>query len=616
MAGDDEKRLEDDRRSDAEGRVDRDRKPNGERKHESAKKVDALVTLELKIVQFENKIALLESRLSAQESDGKRAGSKSARDRNAKAEEPRSRATSPAPSSPDISAPKPRVRVVVSRQDPDGERVDTDENSSIEAPPTKEHDNVATLWKYVWRSSGTLEVFDLNLCALLKRLLAHYPPFNHFLGSRVEIDSPYEPLIFNWDAIVAESELRDGDDGVLRARSDLRDLIVAIRKGSGDPKLDEYFRSRNDLRRENAITFDTLWTIFPPGTLVIGQVFLDEPQLFMVEDQHETWPRDNEFSRRSGTPTIWELDCFMYDYTGNTFQRQSVKLPFREFTGATPILQLPYRPLEALGDKEREEMMAKLLGRGQGFRDYCVARNDTRMYNYAGKAMIDHRGYRRQAASYDADDSDSDNDRRRRRRGKASVVQRQETLSISSTNVMVDYLSYFQHGPNVRQRWSVSKLGETSVSDDVWNCMCADCQDNEGRNRLKPQYDGMNGVDDRDLWEDLQFQLCAPRVLGYVLKDKAWAQFAVSKLTHMSQEEEKTVMSKLVLDGDDGGQSQKDLLLNLVKHHGMKDSSKYSLDDIVVDKGKGLVFLLYGAPGVGKTSTGGSNFGSCSDQRS
>ena len=78
--------------------------------------------------------------------------------------------------------------------------------------------------------------------------------------------------------------------------------------------------------------------------------------------------------------------------------------------------------------------------------------------------------------------------------------------------------------------------------------------------------------------------------------------------------EEQNVMSKLHLSGgtNDDGAEMKELLCGLVKNHGIegaKGAKKgYGITDIVPDKGKGLVILLYGNPGVGKTSTGMKRF--------
>jgi ATP-dependent Lon protease len=100
-------------------------------------------------------------------------------------------------------------------------------------------------------------------------------------------------------------------------------------------------------------------------------------------------------------------------------------------------------------------------------------------------------------------------------------------------------------------------------------------------------------------WDDLQLMLCAPRVLGYVLKDKQWAQLAVTKLSDVEKEDAKAVLNTLHLVGRENGISKKNLLMALVRNHG-----KVMVKDIVAGKGEGLVFLLYGEPGVGKTSTG------------
>ena len=57
-----------------------------------------------------------------------------------------------------------------------------------------------------------------------------------------------------------------------------------------------------------------------------------------------------------------------------------------------------------------------------------------------------------------------------------------------------------------------------------------------------------------------------------------------------------SIINSLVLPQD-----QKDFIQSLVKTHGLSDDT--SFDDVVRDKGKGLIGLLAGPPGVGKTLT-------------
>jgi len=57
-------------------------------------------------------------------------------------------------------------------------------------------------------------------------------------------------------------------------------------------------------------------------------------------------------------------------------------------------------------------------------------------------------------------------------------------------------------------------------------------------------------------------------------------------------------LNKLKLAGADSGLEIKELLMNLVKYHGgsggTEGKSKFQMDDIIANKGKGLVILLYG----------------------
>ena len=170
---------------------------------------------------------------------------------------------------------------------------------------------------------------------------------------------------------------------------------------------------------------------------------------------------------------------------------------------------------------------------------------------------------------------------------------------------MVDFDSYYLHGS------ARSQIGDTAVEDDITDCQCPECSKNEILAQIfKPHYDNSTG-EKSEKWERLQTMMCPPRVLGYILQDKQWAQLAVDNLEDIPDEDLSAVMNSLHLHGEDDGQKEKDLLYWLVKNHGIgkagRSNKGYELDDIVAEKGKGLVILLYGTPGVGKTSTGTFN---------
>jgi len=90
--------------------------------------------------------------------------------------------------------------------------------------------------------------------------------------------------------------------------------------------------------------------------------------------------------------------------------------------------------------------------------------------------------------------------------------------------------------------------------------------------------------------------LLSPKVYGFVLRTLRWATFDVDLITEIYYHDS---LRDLVLP--DG---HKDILLALVNNHGRSYwPSKTKHQDVVRGKGKGLVILLHGQPGVGKTST-------------
>ena len=96
----------------------------------------------------------------------------------------------------------------------------------------------------------------------------------------------------------------------------------------------------------------------------------------------------------------------------------------------------------------------------------------------------------------------------------------------------------------------------------------------------------------RDLSED-QLIVCAYWINGFSFLSKTWGRFMVEYLSDIVWNEE--AFKKLVMK-----EERRRLIHGLVKAHRQDESS---FDDIVQDKGRGLVCLLAGPPGVGKTLT-------------
>jgi hypothetical protein len=92
---------------------------------------------------------------------------------------------------------------------------------------------------------------------------------------------------------------------------------------------------------------------------------------------------------------------------------------------------------------------------------------------------------------------------------------------------------------------------------------------------------------------DEQKLVCTPLLRGYSLKNKLWLNFFVNCVKEI--EWQKDAFDRLVLP-----KNQKELILGFTE-----SQRKYreAFDDVIEGKGRGMILLLCGPPGVGKTLT-------------
>ena len=90
-----------------------------------------------------------------------------------------------------------------------------------------------------------------------------------------------------------------------------------------------------------------------------------------------------------------------------------------------------------------------------------------------------------------------------------------------------------------------------------------------------------------------QLMLCAPTLKGYSLKDKKWLTFFIHNVKEIKLNEH--AFSRLVLP-----EEQKELILALTESQRLNEGG---FKDVIEGKGMGMIMLLSGPPGVGKTLT-------------
>ncbi|TVY84619.1 putative AAA domain-containing protein [Lachnellula suecica] len=143
-----------------------------------------------------------------------------------------------------------------------------------------------------------------------------------------------------------------------------------------------------------------------------------------------------------------------------------------------------------------------------------------------------------------------------------------------------------ERNPNLAwatKRFSFSAYGRVMIDSAAFNTHNPDCE---------YMANVHTAVNCDKLTED-QYLICLPYAVGFSFGNKRWGGFAVSKLEPITWGTES--FRSLVMEP-----KRKKLIHSLVKQH---TAAPDTYNDLVVGKGRGLVILLSGNPGCGKTLT-------------
>lgn len=164
---------------------------------------------------------------------------------------------------------------------------------------------------------------------------------------------------------------------------------------------------------------------------------------------------------------------------------------------------------------------------------------------------------------------------------------------------MVDFDSYIQHAPNMGQH---APMGDCMFSGRDDECRCAACQSNivlrTNQRRDYDDWDPKKAKKKNMVFSDEQYLICPPRVLGYHLTTRTWLELNVEEVQDIPQPVSNAQFKRLQLQ-----HTYKKLIQNLVQSHTSGNGKLPLMEDVVKGKGQGLVILLHGPPGVGKTLT-------------
>nr|POE82249.1 atpase family aaa domain-containing protein 3b [Quercus suber] len=373
----------------------------------------------------------------------------------------------------------------------------------------------------------SLQINSQHLKDILKETIKGFPGAS-FETQEITIDAPYRVLFhYRRELEAAGEDLADDSEAAEHLALLLRFIADEFR---------ETIEETRNLNDQGLISYQYLWTLFRPGTIIFGSMD-GQPRAFRLKDY-----------AYSCDPAGLFVENDYVDFDGAAMGYRASKRLLPKFSGTKRICDLSAYPINWHPDAE--DIKQQLVARGRRFE----ALASMGFYRYSGIA-IDRSAYEQ---------------------SKFHVIGR----------VVVDTKTF--HRMNANHAFVVSSFrsdGEERVQRDY-------VEDENGMQLcdLDPQEEQKLELEPL---EDEQCLLATAMVRGFSFTEKKWFDFFVDQLSPPNWDTQ--CFDQLVLPN-----TQKQLVRALVTTHSQRQDT---FDDIVQGKGKGLVMVLHGPPGVGKTLT-------------
>jgi hypothetical protein len=342
-----------------------------------------------------------------------------------------------------------------------------------------------------------------------------------------------------------------------------------------------FLKYRDSGLKAKRIKWTHLWGLFPHGELIYARSVYNELQMLKVD----RWSYEH-------STTGFTVTCLAFDFDGSKFSPYEYKFNIPSFKEEKAINSLQifpiqyYRPEDGRKDAEHRQ---RLVDRGRKYWEICTGAMNTFQFDYTGKMFV-FRPHINKFGQLTADNHSMD------------VKGRQNRVIVDNYAFMNSARSSYYHDS--------PPLSDQIPANVEPLCMCDGCRSTfEAWTSQPTDKSSLSSLNATFADDDERLLLLPPRLLGFYIKDNMWGQFLVDGLAPIQgpphPENGHPFNDELQLDRE-----QKDLLLALVEQHSSSQrnnnssrSMQPSKFDIIEGKGRGLVILLHGPPGVGKTLT-------------
>jgi hypothetical protein len=296
---------------------------------------------------------------------------------------------------------------------------------------------------------------------------------------------------------------------------------------------------------------------------------------------------------RTFTGKAWQLTLIGTNYDGTSFGRDTESINIHQFDGAKEITSLSAYPLANHHDEPG--VRKRLLERGHKF----VELRGVQYKQYKGIAhVIPGAGQSVQRSLFDSDDS--------------NVVDTEKAYQTVRLNgrIMIDCDTFGRENPGNRVKFTdagqsllcncykCASINPPPAVDPETNLTVpvpADIPSERSSSYNVGSSSGPTTKRDHDAIDlsEKDLILCPPFLLGFSLITKKWCRFYVDNVQPLQ-------LNTKAFDELQIAEAHKQLIQAMVEDH-VEGNDKF--DDVIAGKGKSLIFLLHGPPGVGKTLT-------------
>ncbi|KAK1976612.1 ATPase [Colletotrichum cereale] len=381
-------------------------------------------------------------------------------------------------------------------------------------------------------------------------------------------------------------------------RQHLKVLLKYLDKDYAHVKKSLYPMLENGL-----ITFDLLWALFKPNTLVYTTTYgsLDEPRIFKVEQAEKlTSMTKGEF--------YW-VDGKYLEFDGKQFGYGTLCEEVLDFRGARKITSLSAFPLDF--HKDKEAVKVALVNRGKKFVQlggvhyrshhglaYYKKKKAVIKVNVNSRVMVDPAIHRRINPNYQVSVvrpkdhdvlSDSEDSDEEKPCGQHSDSDNGGESDDDACGKMVTKVVRDAKGSVRMVRVSKSDLELSTPAEKL-----EQVEDAGAKSPLEASCQEGEKSKEAPVFSEEDYLVASSIVLGFSFSEKLWLEFTVSGIDDIQWND--SAYESLVLEP-----KQKEIVKALVESH--KYHAAESIDDVIQGKGKGLVAVLHGPPGTGKTLT-------------